>query len=238
MFEEVPVAGRRSREEEAMTTSTRNPAGVSEVATREAPQPQTSYPDAPRTLLVADDEHLVASGMAANLRELGYTVVGPAADGEQALELCRTARPDMALLDIRMPKRDGLSVAEIVYQRWNIPVLIFSAFSDAEYVEAGTRVGVFGYLLKPVTRDQLRVGVSVVWGRFLEHASQSTEIDRLKQRLEDRKIVEQAKWLIVKRKGISEPEAMRLLQRQARNNRRSLADVAKSLIENEQLFAE
>jgi response regulator NasT len=194
------------------------------------------YPPHPARLLVADDEHLVASGVAVNLRELGYEVVGPAADGEEAIELCRIQQPDMALLDIRMPKKDGLSAAEIVFKRLGIPVMIFSAYSDPEYVTSGNRVGVFGYLLKPVTQDQMRVGISVAWGRFLDYMNQNSEISTLKERLEHRKIIEQAKWIIVKRKGVEEPEAMKLLQRQARNNRRTLVDVARSVLENENLF--
>jgi response regulator NasT len=194
-------------------------------------------PPEPRTLLVADDEHLVASGIASSLREMGYTVAGPVANGEEAIELAESAKPDMALLDIRMPKKDGLAAAEVIFNRLDIPVVIFSAFSDAEYVEAGNRVGVFGYLLKPVTQDQLRVGVSVAWGRFLDYVEQGSEICSLKERLENRKIIEQAKWVIVKRKGVDEPEAMRLLQRQARNNRRTLVDVARSLLESEVLFS-
>jgi response regulator NasT len=190
----------------------------------------------PKSLLIADDEHLVASGLAASIRNLGFTVIGPAADGEEAIELCRNESPDMALLDIRMPKKDGLAAAETIFKHYGIPVVIFSAFSDQEYIEAGNRVGVFGYLLKPVTQDQLRVGVSVAWGRFLDHLSQHTEIADLRTRLENRKIVEQAKWVLVSRRGITEPEAMRLLQRQARNNRRALVDVARSLLDNDELM--
>ncbi len=196
------------------------------------------YPDNPRRILVADDEHLVATGMAESLRELGYAVVGPAADGEEAASLCESEMPDLALLDIRMPKKSGLAVAEEIFGRMGVPVVIFSAFSDDEYVEAGKRVGVFGYLLKPVTQDQLRVGISVAWGRFLDSVGKSTEIDRLKARLEDRKIVEQAKWILVQRKGVTEPEAMRLLQRKARNNRRPLAEISRSLLENEELLSQ
>lgn len=194
------------------------------------------YPPHPSRLLVADDEHLVASGVAVNLRELGYEVIGPGADGDEAIELCRVHHPDMALLDIRMPKKDGLAAAEIIFRRMGIPVMIFSAYSDPEYVTSGNRVGVFGYLLKPVTQDQMRVGISVAWGRFLDFMNQNSEIVTLKERLEHRKIIEQAKWIIVKRKGVEEPEAMKLLQRQARNNRRTLVDVARSVLENETLF--
>ncbi|MBT8484842.1 MAG: response regulator [Phycisphaerales bacterium] len=201
------------------------------------PRQTSELPPLPRSIIVADDEHLVATGMAGSIRELGFTVIGPAADGEEVIEMCRTSRPDLALLDIRMPKKNGLATAEVLYRQFGIPVVIFSAYSDREYVEAGNRVGVFGYLLKPVTQDQLRVGVSVAWGRFIDAASSDHEITRLRERLEDRKIVERAKWVVVQRKGITEPEAMRLLQRQARNNRRPLAELCRGILENEELFA-
>src|SRR5690349_11414365 len=189
----------------------------------------SKVPAHPHKVLIADDEHLVASGMAVNLRELGYDVIGPAADGDEAIELCKTHQPDLALLDIKMPKKDGLEAAEVVFRRMGIPVMIFSAYSDPEYITSGNRVGVFGYLLKPVTPDQMRVGISVAWGRFLDHITQNSEICALKERLEDRKIIEKAKWIIVKRKSVDEPEAMRLLQKQARNNRRTLVEVARSV---------
>jgi response regulator NasT len=190
-------------------------------------------PDRPATVLVADDEHLVASGVAAILTDLGYQVVGPACDGEEALRLCERARPDLALLDIRMPGLDGLSA---IFDRLGIPVMILSAYSDPEYVGSACRQGVFGYLLKPATHDQLRVAISIAWARFLDFAAQGAEIDNLRQRLENRKVVEQAKWVLVKRKGVEEPEAMRLLQRHARNNRRPIVEVARSILENEDLF--
>lgn len=196
----------------------------------------SAVPAQPAKLLVADDEHLVASGLAANLEELGYKVVGPAADGEEAINLCRNEHPDMALLDIRMAKMDGLTAAEVIFQQLGIPVVIFSAYSDPEYVASGNRVGVFGYMLKPVSQDQLRVGISVAWGRYVDYANQHFEIRGLKDRLEQRKTIEQAKWILVKMKNISEPEAMKLLQSQARNNRRTLVEVARALIENESLF--
>lgn len=195
-------------------------------------------PNKPHKLLVADDEHLVATGLASNLTELGYEVVGPASDGHEAVELAREHQPDMAMLDIRMSKKDGLEAGEVIFRKMGMPVVIFSAFSDQEYIEVGNRVGVFGYLLKPVSQDQLRVGISVAWGRYLDYASQNSEIHMLKERLEHRKIIEQAKWVIVKRKGITEPEAMKLLQRQARNNRRTLVDVARSVLENESIFTD
>ncbi|MCZ6837232.1 MAG: response regulator [Planctomycetota bacterium] len=193
-------------------------------------------PESPVKILVADDEHLVASGVAANLKELGFIPIGPAADGEEAIELCRTMQPDLALLDIRMPRKDGLEAAEAIFNQMAIPVIIFSAYSDRDYVESGARAGVFGYMLKPVTQDQLRVNISVAWSRYLDFVAKNQKISSLEERLENRKIIEQAKWLLVEKKSIDEPEAMRVLQRQARNNRRTLVDVAQSLLENQNLF--
>lgn len=211
--------------------STMNPTVSPDEKTR-----NLKLPEHPSKILVADDEHLVASGLAANLKELGYFVIGPAADGDEAISMAEALQPDLALLDIRMPKKDGLAAAEIIFRKMALPVIIFSAYSDPEYVDAGTKVGVFGYMLKPVTQDQLRVNISVAWSRFIDYANKNSEIASLKQRLEDRKIIEQAKWLIVDRKSIPEPEAMKMLQRQARNNRRTLVDVAMSLIENQSFF--
>ena len=190
-----------------------------------------------KRVLVADDEHLVAAGIIHSLTELGYTVVGPARDGHEAIELCRSDSPDLALLDIRMPNCDGLEAAAIVFQQLHIPVVILTAYSDPEYVSMAAESGVFGFLLKPASHDQLRVCLDVAWGRFCEYVNQDERIDALSQRLEDRKSIEQAKWLIVKHKQVSEPEAMKLLQKQARDTRQPLVDVAQSILQNMNLLS-
>ncbi len=193
-------------------------------------------PQLPQRFLIADDEHLVATGLESSLRDMGMTVVGMATDGVEAVELCRQEKPDMALIDIRMPRQSGLEAAAIIYLQLQIPVVIISAYSDPEYVTDGCKSGVFGYLLKPVSQDQLRVGISVAWSRYLQSVGQDCEIKSLKTRLDHRKTIERAKWIIVKRKGISEPEAMKTLQRQARNNRRTLIDVAQAILESDEVF--
>ncbi len=196
------------------------------------------FPTSPRRVLVADDEHLVAAGLIAGLKDLGYEVIGPASNGEKAIEMCRAEHPDMAILDIRMPGLDGLAAGETIYNELGIPIIMVSAYSDPEYVNSGNRIGVFGYLLKPVTRDQLRVGLEVSWARFLQQSELSDEVDTLHTRLEHRKVIEQAKWIIVKRKGVEEPEAMRMLQKQARNGRRPLVEIAQSVLESEALLGD
>lgn len=195
-----------------------------------------SLPARPERVLLADDEHLVAAGIKSNLVDLGYVVIGPASDGEEAVELARTMRPDLALLDIRMPRKTGIEAGEVIYKQFGIPVMMISAFSDPAYLRASNNFQTFGYLLKPVTQDELRVSIEIAWSRYLDFVAQREHIDRLKQRLEDRKLIEQAKWIIVKKKEVSEPDAMKILQKQARNNRRTLVDVSRSVIENETLF--
>ena len=199
-------------------------------------QGKPELPDHPERILVADDDHIIATGLSANLADLGYSVVGPARDGQEAVELARQLIPDLALMDIRMPRLDGLQAAEVIYRELGIPVVIVSAFSDPELVSTAQSIGVFGYLLKPVSADQVRVNLSIAWGRFAEAVNSQSEVEQLRNRLEERKFIEQAKWIIVKRKGIAEDEAMRLLQKQARNNRRPLVEVAQGVIENADLF--
>ena len=202
------------------------------------PIPEETLVSMPERVLVADDEHMVASGMSSNLSDLGYEVIGPANDGGAAVELCRMHGPDLALLDIRMPKVNGLEAAETIFGELGIPVVILSAYADPEYVQAGNKIGIFGYLLKPVTKNQLRVGLEVAWARYRNWNDQHDEAEQLKLRLEQRKIIEQAKWIIVKRKDVEEPEAMRLLQRQARNNRKSLIEVAQAVVDSESLLSD
>ena len=195
-------------------------------------------PDKPKTILIADDEHLVAEGMKHHLEELGYKVIGPAGDGHEAVDLCTKFQPDMAVMDIQMPDVDGIEAADRIFTDHAIPVVMFSAYSDSTYVDSSAEAGVFGYILKPVTRDQLRVGINVAWSRYLDWAEQHLEIEELKERLDQRRVIEQAKWILVKRKGVEEPEAMKLLQKQARNNRKTLIEVANAVVESDSLLGD
>ena len=199
---------------------------------------ERGVPPHPERVLVADDEHLVAAGLMSSLKDLGYHIIGPANNGTQAIEQCRTGSPDIAILDIRMPGLDGLAAAETIYNEMHVPVVMVSAYSDPEYVSTSNQAGVFGYLLKPVTRDQLRVGLEVAWSRFLRHLELSEEVGTLMTRLEQRKIIEQAKWIIVKRKSVDEPDAMRMLQKQARNGRKPLIEIAQAVVDSESLLGD
>lgn len=192
--------------------------------------------DRPRRVLVADDEHLVATDLAITLGELGYLVLGPAVDGEAAVDLAQVTHPDLALLDIRMPKRDGLTAASQIYHDLGVPVIILSAYSDSTAVAAAQEAGVFGYLVKPASANQLRAAIDVAWGRFVDSLRDQEEIAALERKIEDRRIIERAKWILVQRRQMTEEEAMRTLQRQARQTRRKMAEVARLLIDASELL--
>ncbi len=195
--------------------------------------PRASEPPivwAPRRVLVADDEHLVATGVSASLKAVGFEVCGPAADGQSALELARSDHPDLALLDIRMPGIDGLACAEALWKELEIPAVILSAYSSSQYVEEAQRIGVFGYLLKPIASDMLRTTISVAWSKASTQLSQTRRIGQLEQTLAVRKTVEMAKWRLIEHRRMTEPEAHALLQRTARNERRRLVDLAEDIL--------
>ena len=190
----------------------------------------------PTTILVADDDELIAASLVQNIAELGYEVIGPAGTGEQAIELAKRHNPDLALLDICMPNVDGLGAAIVLYKHMNIPVILVTAHSDSEYVQAGQRIGVFGYLLKPVDINDLRVTIPVAWSRFCVQEGLRSSLQDMKQALEDRKCIERAKGLLMEKLGISENTAAHRLKQQARNSRRKIADLARAIIETEHLL--
>lgn len=192
--------------------------------------------DSPSRVLVADDELLVAKGIMTLLTSLGFEVVGPCKNGEEAIATCREDRPDIALLDIKMPVLDGMQAAQTIFYELDIPVVMLTAFSDDTYLRNCTAAGVFGYLLKPTSSEQLGAGLGVAWQRYLDHIEQRSQISDLKQRLDDRKLIEQAKWIIVQRKSISEPDAMKMLQKQSRSSRKSMAAVARAVIDSDGLL--
>jgi response regulator NasT len=204
---------------------------------RDDAAPRPGPGEQPAVILVAEDEHLLAQNLMQNVQALGFKALGPAANGSQALQLARQERPDLALLDIRMPDMNGLEAAQILYSQMGVPVIFISAFTDREYIEAGARIGVLGYLLKPITLDELRVTIAIAWARYLRHCELDGQVRDLRKSLDDRKIVERAKGLVMKRLNVGEDEAMRRLQKQARDSRRKLADLARAILETEQMFA-
>ncbi len=186
-------------------------------------------------ILVADDEHLVSAGIAASLVTLGFVVVGPVPDGQVALELATQDPPDLALLDIRMPRMDGLTAAAQLWNNLHIPSVIISAYSSQNYLELAQDTGIFGYLLKPITTESLRVTLAVAWARAMNHAAQTGRITQLQDTLANRRTIEMAKWRLVETQKLSETDAHSALQRAARSTRRRLVDVAQDLLDGKSI---
>lgn len=185
----------------------------------------------PRTVLVAEDELLLARTLTELLRGLDMEVIGPASNGRAAVELARQTPPDLAILDVRMPEMDGLAAGEILYRELDVPVMILTAYSDQHYVDQGCRLGVFGYLLKPINLDELRVSIAVAWRQAQTQRGLTGQVADLEKKLRDRKVIERAKGIVMKRLGIGEEDAMRRLQKQARDSRKPMAELAQSIID-------
>ena len=182
-------------------------------------------------VLVADDEHLVATGIVQHLHTLNFDPIGPAVDGNAAIELARKEKPDLALLDIKMPGMDGLDCAAALWSELQLPCVIISAYSISDYVERACEPGVFGYLLKPVSTDSLRAALHVAWTRAMSQIETNGRVTQLEQTLASRRVVEQAKWRIVETLGTTEDAAHRALQKSARSQRLRLSDVAQRIID-------
>jgi len=181
-------------------------------------------------VLIADDEALTRMGLRAMLREMGHTIAGAAADGLTALRLACEARPDLAILDIKMPGMDGLAVAEAIAAQCPLPVIMLTAFSERDLVErAAATETVQAYLVKPIREADLTPTIELAAARFAEWQALRQEADNLQEALESRAIVSGAKRLLMQREGLTEHEAFLKIQHQARRERRTMRQVAEAI---------
>ncbi len=184
----------------------------------------------PLRIVIADDEAVIRLGLQAMLEALGHQVVGMAADGELALTLITDHKPDLAILDIKMPGLDGLTVAERLAQESPLPVVILTAYSQQALVERAVGASVTGYLVKPVREELLGPTVELAVARFQALEAIRNEVDDLRQQLAARRTVDKAKRLLMMRTGWGEAEAYRRLQMTGRQTRRSMQSVAEAVI--------
>jgi response regulator NasT len=190
---------------------------------------------APR-VLVCEDEGLTAMRLQASLTRLGYEVVGEARDGEAALEAVRRLKPDAILMDIRMPRVDGIAATARIMEEQPAAIVIVSAYSERELVEEALRAGASGYLVKPVSDEQIQPALEVALNRFSELAELREEVADLKEALAARKLVERAKGILMRRFSIPEDEAYRRLQRLSRDRRTVVKEVAQQIIDAAELL--
>lgn len=185
-----------------------------------------------RRVLVAEDEALIRLDLIEMLSEEGYVVVGEAADGQQAVEQAEALRPDLVIMDVKMPKMDGIDAASIIAERRIAPVVILTAFSQRELVERARDAGAMAYLVKPFGRKDLVPAVELAMSRFRELVALESEVAGLTDRLQTRKAVERAKGLLMARHGLTEPEAFRWIQRSAMDRRTTMKAVAQAILES------
>jgi two-component system, response regulator PdtaR len=188
-------------------------------------------------VLIAEDDPVIALGLAERVRSLGHEAVGPAADGAEAVELARSDTPDLYLFDIEMPNLDGLQAAQqLAAEGLRRPVVVVTGVEDASLVERSIANGVGAYLTKPIDTRELQAALALSAARHLEFEQLEAEVDRAQQALEDRKLVERAKGLLMLALDLSEQDAFRRLQITARERNLRLAEVAARIVEQQSLL--
>ncbi len=184
-------------------------------------------------VVIGEDEALIRMDMKEMLQEAGHEVVGEAADGEQAIKLARKLHPDLVILDVKMPRMDGIEAAKIIGEEKIAPVLMVTAFSQKELVEDAAKSGAMGYVVKPFDREDLFPAMEVATARYEQMRVLEKEVSDLKGELEARKLVERAKGILMKRHNISEPEAFTRMRKAAMDQRISLAKLADAIVRSE-----
>jgi response regulator NasT len=194
------------------------PTGDSDVAT-------------PHRVLIAEDEALIRLDLAEMLREEGYEVVGEAGDGQEAVELAEKLNPDLVIMDVKMPRRDGISAAAEIASKRIAPIVVLTAFSQRDLVERARDAGAMAYLVKPFSINDLIPAIELAVSRFSEVTELEREVADLSDRLETRKLVERAKGLLQSKQNMTEPEAFKWIQRAAMDRRTTMKRVAEVILE-------
>lgn len=185
----------------------------------------------PRRVLIAEDEALIRMDLAEMLRDEGYEIVGEAGDGQEAVELAEALTPDLVIMDVKMPRRDGIDAASEIASKRIAPIVILTAFSQRELVEKARDAGAMAYLVKPFNVNDLIPAIEVAVSRFGEIHALEEEVATLSERLETRKLVERAKGLLQANQGMTEPEAFKWIQRAAMDRRTTMKRVAEVVLE-------
>ena len=190
--------------------------------------------DTPTTTLprvvVAEDEAIIRLDIVETLKESGFEVVGQAGDGAEAVRLALELKPDLVLMDIKMPGTDGLQAAEVLAEH-NLPVVLLTAFSSPDLVERASAAGVFSYVVKPFNPSNLIPALRIALSLHERMTTAANEVDEINEKLETRKLVDRAKGLLTEKMKLNEPEAFRWIQKASMDRRLSMKQVAQTVIE-------
>ncbi|MEG6586835.1 ANTAR domain-containing response regulator [Dendrosporobacter sp. 1207_IL3150] len=183
-------------------------------------------------VVIADNESIIRMDLKEILEEAGHIVVGEATDGLKAIELTRKYRPDLVIMDIKMPEMDGITAAKAISNEKISPVLLLTAFSQKEIVEKAKDSGVLAYLVKPVKETNLFPAIEIALSRFQEFAELEQELEDVKNSLETRKILDRAKGILMDAYNLNETEAYRRIQQYSMSKRKSIRDVAQAIVDS------
>ena len=186
---------------------------------------------ASKRVLIAEDEALIRLDLSEMLAEEGFEVVGQAVDGEQAVTMATELRPDLVIMDVKMPKKDGIDAAAEIVGEQIAPVVILTAFSQRELIERARDAGAMAYLVKPFSKSDLLPAIELAVARYAETAALRAEVADISQRLEARKVIDRAKGLLMTHQKMTEPEAFRWIQRTAMDRRTSMQAIAQAVLE-------
>ena len=181
-------------------------------------------------LVIADDESIIRMNLRETLVGLGYLVVGDAGDGLSAIHLARELRPDLVIMDIKMPKLDGIQAAKVLTEEKIAPVLLLTAYSDRELVDRAREAGVVNYIVKPFREAELLPAIEIALARFAEFNTINKELGDLKDTMETRKLVERAKGVLMDTQGLKEQDAFRKIQQLSMNTRKSMSEIAQAIL--------
>ena len=199
---------------------------VTDSATTAAGETTTTH-----RVLVAEDDSLIRMDLIEMLREEGYDVVGEAPNGQVAVELTESLAPDLVIMDIKMPVRDGIDAATEIAEKRLAPVVMLTAFSQRDFIDKARDAGAMAYLVKPFTKADLVPAIEVAVSRYQELKQLEREVASMNERLETRKLVERAKGLLMEKQALSEPEAFKWIQRAAMDRRTTMKAVAQVVVE-------
>ncbi|HET7459715.1 MAG TPA: response regulator [Longimicrobium sp.] len=187
-------------------------------------------------ILVADDEPASAQALKDLLEVIGHHVIGPAADGAEAVSLAGREHPDIAIFDIDMPRMSGLEAIDQITRTRPIPVILLTAHTEPEFVERAAELPVFNYLCKPAGADRLLPAIQLASARFKEWSALNGRVSELSQKMDERRTIERAKGILMELRGMNENDAYRLMQRESQQRSRSMADIARSVIATQGVF--
>ncbi len=187
-------------------------------------------------ILIAEDEYIVMMGLKSALLDLGYNVIGIANNGDDLVKLALEKQPDLLIVDVNMPKMDGIDAIEKINKKLVIPAIIITGYSKEEFVKRANKAGVLHYLVKPVDEKELKPAIEITMGRFEDFKKMRKELIRKQEALQERKIIERAKGILMDRNGLKENEAMKALQKKSRDSNKKIAEVAKEIIKAEEIL--